>query len=134
MDRKGFTLIELVMVIVIIGILAAVAIPKFMSLKADAERAVCQSNVGAIRTALSNFYAKCNINASAVSGESVDSCFPNVTEVNYTASPSAGSFATDFFAEGNIPNNNTMKGTATNWGGAYSNTTGVINMTTCCGS
>ncbi|MBK6386420.1 MAG: prepilin-type N-terminal cleavage/methylation domain-containing protein [Rhodoferax sp.] len=34
--QRGFTLIELVMVIVILGVLAAVAIPKFVDLKSDA--------------------------------------------------------------------------------------------------
>ncbi|MBK7546835.1 MAG: prepilin-type N-terminal cleavage/methylation domain-containing protein [Rhodoferax sp.] len=37
--QRGFTLIELVMVIVILGVLAAVAIPKFVDLKSDARTA-----------------------------------------------------------------------------------------------
>jgi prepilin-type N-terminal cleavage/methylation domain-containing protein len=140
MSRKGFTLIELVMVIVIIGILAAVAIPKFVSLQTEAKRAVCQSNVGAIRTALSNFYAKCNINVSAGGGcpDGVtcnsSNCFPDSAQLNYTAA--ATSFATAYFAEQKLPVNTSIQGAATNWGAAsaYDPITGAMNMTNCCGS
>ncbi|WP_296509200.1 type IV pilin protein [Rhodoferax sp.] len=46
--QTGFTLIELVMVIVILGILSAVAIPKFVDLRSDAQTAATQAVAGAI--------------------------------------------------------------------------------------
>jgi prepilin-type N-terminal cleavage/methylation domain-containing protein len=65
MNKKGFTLIELVMVIVIIGILAAIAIPRFINIRHDAQQAACDANVGAIRAALTNFYARRALSGTA---------------------------------------------------------------------
>jgi len=50
-QQQGFTLIELVMVIVILGILAAFALPRFADLTGDAEAASCQGALGAVKSA-----------------------------------------------------------------------------------
>lgn len=50
-NQKGFTLIELVMVIVILGILAAFALPRFADLGGDARVSTVQGAAGAIRSA-----------------------------------------------------------------------------------
>ncbi len=57
-NAKGFTLIELVMVIVILGILSAIAIPKFVDLTGKAKVSAAKSGLGAIRSVVAIQYAK----------------------------------------------------------------------------
>jgi MSHA pilin protein MshA len=60
--QKGFTLIELVMVIVILGILAAIAIPRFIDLQSDAREATAKGIGGAIAGAASILHAQYILN------------------------------------------------------------------------
>ena len=57
-NRKAFTLIELVTVIVILGVLSAVALPVYLDYRADAKVAACKGSLGAVRAAIANFYAR----------------------------------------------------------------------------
>jgi len=54
-NNKGFTLIELIMVTIILGVLAAVAIPRYMTTVTKAEEAAEDAVIGSIKAGLENY-------------------------------------------------------------------------------
>jgi len=63
--RKGFTLIELIAVIVVLAILAGVALPKYFDYAAQAKESACKGALGGVRAGVANFYANAAITGTA---------------------------------------------------------------------
>jgi len=101
-QESGFTLIELIMVIVILGILAAVAVPKFVDLSGNAEASACKSNQATIESAAAIQYAQ-----NAASGSA--------------AFPADILTATGYYVNGKVP---TCPGSGTY---TYTQTTGSVS-------
>ena len=95
-NQKGFTIIELVVVIVILGILAAVAFPKFQDLSGDAKTAVVNGGKSALLSAAVISFAKAGGVKQSLANIALQVTTDGITvgtgtcaaaEVKYTADP-----------------------------------------------
>jgi MSHA pilin protein MshA len=76
-NQKGFTLIELVMIIVILGILAVVAIPRYVDLRTEANAAALSGVQGTMASSMAVNYAGCSALNHVVTANkcvAVDNC------------------------------------------------------------
>lgn len=131
------------MVIVIIGILAAIAVPKFVSLREEAQKARCESDVGAIRTALSNWYATYQTKCDSTYPGGTDYTVCNVTlssaqgfPLNTQLSDQTSVFGSEYFTEQSLPPTThiyTTGAAAQDWDNWYHNTTGAMTQSSYCG-
>ena len=92
-NSKGFTLIELMIVVAIIGILAAIAIPNFLRFQLKSKSSEGKVNVAAIRTAEESYFAEYGLYVDAVDSPTL-SATPNLKQVFADLGPPGSNFAT----------------------------------------
>jgi MSHA pilin protein MshA len=90
--QEGFTLIEIIAVLVILGILAAVAVPKFMSLTEESKQKAVEGALSAGQSSVSMQYARLSLSNDAEPGMG--------TLANYAASQVGGDFSFTFARSG----------------------------------
>jgi prepilin-type N-terminal cleavage/methylation domain-containing protein len=74
-SKSGFTLIELVIIIVVLGILAAIAIPKYQDISSDAKEAACRGALGGLRSGVTIWYANQAVTTGTAS-------WPTIVDIN----------------------------------------------------
>ena len=84
-NEKGFTLIEIIAVLVILGILAAVAVPKYIDMQTQAKLSAAQGEVAEMKSTMNLAYARVFI----TNGSAPTSATPVITNAGFTSATAA---------------------------------------------
>jgi len=88
--RKGFTLLELMIVVIIIGILSSLAIPRFITAANKAREAEARAILGSIRAAQLRYYLEWNVYTTTIGNLDLDLTSNPTTYYTYSAITSGG--------------------------------------------
>ena len=107
-NQKGFTLVELVVVIVILGILSAVAVPKFIDMQEEAKVSALEGARGAVKSAVALAHARWMVDGADSTATTVDMEGSSIAVDSYgypTAASimAAAGIADDFDIDSNTP-------------------------------
>jgi len=124
----GFTLIEVITVIVMMGVISVIAVPVFLDYTRDAKEATCRGSLGSMRTAIANFRIYTMTSAGGGAAR-----FPSVLELTTSNTVLAGTLPPNPYDEDGTPNNvvdatGQTKGVVigTDKGWAYNPTSGEV--------